>query len=117
MASLTDLLGFDPNAAPPALNIANLGLLGDAAMADTGLKEGIIGQNLQWDLRDIVNQRAARGGFRSGQTTVDLGRRSQIANQQIAQGRYDLQKQLLEIARNRFLTTVGMPMTGYFGGG
>lgn len=113
MASLDQLVTgmfFDPMAPPPALQLGNIAIDRDNAMAQQGLREGVISQNLQWDLGELANNRAARGGFRSGQTTRYMGREMQLANQQVAQGRFDLNKTLMDLARQRFLTTVGIPL-------
>lgn len=113
MASLDQLVSgmfFNPSAPPPALQLGNIAIDRDTAIAQTGMNEGVLSQNLQWDLGQLANNRAARGGYRSGQTTKFMGREMQLANQQAAQGRFDLNKTLMDLARQRFLTTVGIPL-------
>lgn len=115
MASLLSLSNvWNPNAPPPALELGNIALARDDAIAGQALEEGYLAENLPWDLSQIANRRAASGGYRSGYTTKEQGRALQLANQQVGRGRYELNQTLLDLGRNRFLTTLGMPLGSQF---
>lgn len=111
MAVLDLGMFYNPQAAPPELGLANLALERDTALTNTTLGQTLLDRNFRTrQIPSIVNARAAKGGFYSGQTTKQLGQAQEDFSQQVGQLRYDLQQNLLNIARNRFLGTVGMPL-------
>lgn len=116
MPSLLDLTStfYNPHQTPPALDLGNIAISRDNAIGDQALREGVLGENLAWDLGEIGRDRAARGGFRSGWTAKTMGRSIQLANQEVGQGRYELHKTLQDLARNRFLISLGMPLGQQF---
>jgi hypothetical protein len=116
MASLLDLANvfWDPQAPPPALQLGNIALARDQAISDQTMREGVIAENMPWKLSDIATRRAAGGIGRHSQTTGEMGHAIQLANQEVGQGRYELNKTLQNLARNRFLTTLGMPLGSQF---
>lgn len=92
----------------PTFTLADLALQGDKARVDAALQNQWLGRELRTrTLPSIINRRAGRGAFYSGQTTLESAKA--LEDMQRAQGQvnYDLSNSLGDMLRRRIDALVG----------
>lgn len=110
MPSLNELAAqvFDPLADPPAWSIADLALQSDRARSDAAIQQALLARRFRTrTVPDIVNRRASRGGFYSGQTTKELGFAGEDVGNEWGRIVYELNNQLADLTRNKFNIIIG----------
>lgn len=115
MTSLTDFFQPPQPTNEPSyqttLSLADLALQRDLALPQTRLEQGILTRNFRTrTIPQIVNRRAARGGFYSGQTTLELGQAQEDVQTDVGRLELNVQNTLQDLLRRQYKASLGLEL-------
>jgi hypothetical protein len=114
MVSLTDF--FQPQVPQEpsyqqTLSLADLALQRDLATPQTRLEQGILTRNFRTrTIPSIVNARAAKGGFFSGQTALELGQAAEDTQTDVGRLEFAHQNLMQDLLRQQYKTALGLTL-------